>query len=644
MSPDNYDSPPSPPRSLEDQVHMAYALEDIHGAKILLLRLQGIEVTSDDDPRIDAIQDDDFDRFFMPNGGLMMDEKAMMERQAREMAQIQARRRMERLRNCEKKWEQEKQRMRDERLTVLRRREKKRQEEDERRRRAEENERRRLAEEEQRRTAEEERRRMQRERSERAAQRNTRKIVSYNHLHPSRSPARRSQFVYDFPCRTPPRQPVPQQQPPPLFDDSTAVPFTDVLISMHGPLFPLTADESRRKDTRLLDALLVHIEQTGDERRRRKGKYRSQLEFGPCRACSSFSPSSIPRTSSWLSFRSTSSSASSSMTDLSTPSTSPPMSLPKSGWFASPPKSSIADPIISSPAPLRHSCHQRTRLVHVALVDSPLNLDTPQPASRSARISHRGSQRSTSTVRAAKEGAGALVRRISIFVELAKGFQTTYAGTALFGLSASHDNFDALAFCDPAGEDTNKGVRGTWERVLPSRAPRLRPAGYRASVSDVTCFLASTSPVGSGLSDQSSSEANPPPKYIPLTSPYPPTDIPHTVLPSPLPYRLIFKPIPPTSHSPFRFHAMSELHTMYPSSNPFPPAVASGQVTWRLRSVGNPVHMRLKALHNMVKRYGMHWEGAARETALGGGRERVVGVAYEGVGRSMLKRTASSPY
>ena len=644
MSPDNYDSPPSPPRSLEDQVHMAYALEDIHGAKILLLRLQGIEVTSDDDPRIDAIQDDDFDRFFMPNGGLMMDEKAMLERQAREMAQIQVRRRMERLRNCEKKWEQEKQRMREERLTALRRREKKRQEEDERRRRAEENERRRLAEEEQRRTAEEERRRMQRDRSERAGQRNTRKIVSYDHLHPSRSPARRSQFVYDFPCRTP-RQPVPQ---PPPFDDSAAVPFTDVLISMQGPLFPLTAEESRRKDTRLLDALLVHIEQTDDERRRRKGKYRSQPDFGPCRACSyPLSSLSIPRTSSWLSFRSTSSSASSSMTDLSTPSTSPPLSLPKSGWFASPPKARIANPIISSPAPLGHSCHQRTRLVHVALVDSPLNLDTPQPALRSAHISHHGRQRSTSTVRAAKEGAGALVRRISIFVELAKGFQTTYAGAALFSLSASHDNFDASAFCDPAGEDTNKSVRGTWERVLPvndSRVPRLRPAGYRASVSDVSCFLASTSPVGSGLSDQSSSKANSPPKYIPLTSPYPPTDIPHTVLPDPLPYRLIFKPIPSTSRSPFRFHAMSELHTMYPSSNPFPLAIASGQATWRLRSVGNPVHMRLKALHNMVKRYGMKWEGAARETALGGGRERVVGVAYEGVGKSMLKRTASSPY
>jgi len=650
MSPDNYDSPPSPPRSLEDQVHIAYALEDIHGAKILLLRLQGIEVTSDDDPRIDAIQDDDFDRFFVPNGGLMMDEKAMLERQEREMAQIEARRRMERLRNCEKKWEQEKRRMREERLAVLRRREKKRQEEDERRRRAEENERRRLAEEEQRRTAEEERRRMRRERSERATQRiAARKIVSYDHLQPSQSPARRSQFVYDFPCTTP-HHPVPPQLP--SFDDSTAIPFTDVLISMQGPLFPLTPDErahSRRKDTRLLEALLVHIEQTDEERRRRKGKYRAQprREFGPCQACSSpplsSSLSSIPRTSSWLSFRSTSSSASSSTTDLSTPSTSPPPSSPKSAWFVSRPKSCIADPIIRSPAPLRHSCHQHTRLVHIALADSPLNLDTLQPASRSAHIS---CQRSTSTVRAARESAGALVRRMSKFVELAKGFQTAYVGAALLSVSASHDSSDHRdSFYDPAREDTREKVLSVLCARDDSSIRRLRPAGYRASVNDVTYFLDSVSPGGSqGSSDPPSSGADQsPPKYIPLTSPYPPTDVPHTTLPDPLPYRLIFKPIPSTCRSPFRFHAMSELHTMYPSSSPLPLAMASGQLSWRLRSVGNPVHMRLKALHNMVKRYGMEWEGAARETALGGGRERVVGVAYEGVGRSLLRRTASSP-
>lgn len=239
---------------------------------------------------------------------------------------------------------------------------------------------------------------------------------------------------------------------------------------------------------------------------------------------------------------------------------------------------------------------------------------------------------------------------MSKFVELAKGFQTAYVGAALFSVSASHDHYDhrdASVFCDLAGEDIHNSVRDARDARDDSSIPKLRPVGCRASVSDVMCFLGSMSLVGfRGSSDPPSSEENPssPPKYIPLTSPYPPTDIPHTTLPDPLPYRLIFKPIPSTSQSPFRFHTMSELHTMYPSSSPAPLAMSPGQVNWRLRSVGNPVHMRLKALHNMVKRYGMEWEGAARDTALGGGRERVVGVAYEGVGRSMLRRTVSSPY
>ena len=48
------------------------------------------------------------------------------------------------------------------------------------------------------------------------------------------------------------------------------------------------------------------------------------------------------------------------------------------------------------------------------------------------------------------------------------------------------------------------------------------------------------------------------------------------------------------------------------------------------------MYLRLKALHNVVWRCGMVWQGRGRDTALGGGRERVVGVAYDGVGRSSL--------
>lgn len=61
---------PTPPLTLSDQVHIAYAHDDIHLAKVLLLRLQGIEVTSDSDPRIAAVKDEDFDACFIPFGRL----------------------------------------------------------------------------------------------------------------------------------------------------------------------------------------------------------------------------------------------------------------------------------------------------------------------------------------------------------------------------------------------------------------------------------------------------------------------------------------------------------------------------------------------------------------------------------------------
>ncbi|KAI6141165.1 hypothetical protein BKA82DRAFT_4440870 [Pisolithus tinctorius] len=75
LSSDLYDSTPSPPTKLEDQVQVAYALDDIRLAKTLLLKLKGIEVTgSDDDPRIDEVCNEDFDVYFVPSGPLTLEE------------------------------------------------------------------------------------------------------------------------------------------------------------------------------------------------------------------------------------------------------------------------------------------------------------------------------------------------------------------------------------------------------------------------------------------------------------------------------------------------------------------------------------------------------------------------------------------
>ncbi|KAF9270834.1 hypothetical protein L218DRAFT_1072185 [Marasmius fiardii PR-910] len=132
-----------PPLTLQDQVHVAYASDNIHLAKILLLKLKGIEVTSDSDPRIAAVQPEDFDECFIPAGGFMSqeDEEVIKEmqrvererlrveqesRQRREHEEAERRRRREWELHCEKIWEGEKRRMREEKKFLERKREEER--------------------------------------------------------------------------------------------------------------------------------------------------------------------------------------------------------------------------------------------------------------------------------------------------------------------------------------------------------------------------------------------------------------------------------------------------------------------------------------------------------------------------------------
>ncbi|KAK7058658.1 hypothetical protein VNI00_002294 [Paramarasmius palmivorus] len=156
--PSESDSLP-PPLTLQDQLHVAYALDDIHLAKILLLKLKGIEVTSDSDPRIAAVKPEDFDECFIPAGGLMSpeDEEAIKEMQRAERERLRVgnehRRRKEREEaeqrrrrdwevHCEKIWEGEKKRLREEKEFLEKKREEERRkwEEAERRRKTRERE------------------------------------------------------------------------------------------------------------------------------------------------------------------------------------------------------------------------------------------------------------------------------------------------------------------------------------------------------------------------------------------------------------------------------------------------------------------------------------------------------------------------
>ena len=671
MSPDYYGLPSSPPPSLEDQVHVAYALDDIHLAKILLLRLKGIEVTSDDDPRIAAVQDEDFDFCFVPNGRLMddRDEKAIKEMQTKELERLEERRRVERLRKCERIWDDQKRRLREERLAVFKQRERKWMEEEDRRRSVEQPQ-----------PRHEERHRIQKAAlAEKAAQRTRARLVCYDNLPTAPEKRVGQQFVYDFMIQPPSRLPntpsLSYSRPHlrgPIFDDSRSIPFSAVLDSMQGPLFPVsnedldntastsrstsrTSQVGRRRKRQLLETLLVEIQWPEDDRRNRKGKEKAQLRRSlPCLACSiassptsylspaSSASSSISRTSSWLSFVGSSQSAS---TDPYTPPASPALPISysaKSGWFksslAARPKSWITTSNRRDPS-LRHSCNPHCRLTPVLSSESPLPLNL----THSAPISHDGLRRNTDTIRATKEGAGLLVR-VSRFVEIAKEFQQTYVNLTI---SSSPER----------GETGSREKCSVPKPNSRMHSGRLREPGYRVSQCDVTTFLnmssseaGSSSQSGPGLDMtisilQDDTSLPPPPRYIPLRSP-PSSDPPRTILPDQLPYRRVFKPLPMPIRSPFRCHALSEIHTTYPSvsdpssfinaSSSYNLFLQHGPLTWRIRSVENPVYLRLKALHNVIWKGGMVWEGRGRDTALGGGRERVVGIAYDGVGRSSL--------
>lgn len=136
-------------------------------------------------------------------------------------------------------------------------------------------------------------------------------------------------------------------------------------------------------------------------------------------------------------------------------------------------------------------------------------------------------------------------------------------------------------------------------------------------------------------------------------------------MPEPLPYELRFKPHPVPPRSPFR-----AVHGVAPPGN----------VVLRVRNVENPVHLRVKAVENVTKGlptgtgFGFGYAWGCRYTGLGSGarlgsgrtgygygmvglggyqadggrpvpvegtlacgREKVLRVAYEGIGRSRLR-------
>ncbi|KAG2155642.1 hypothetical protein DEU56DRAFT_943543 [Suillus clintonianus] len=609
ISPDSYDSPPSPPRSLEDQVQVAYALDDIRLAKILLLKLKGIDVTSDNDPRIDEVQDEDFDMCFVPSGPLKLEEPerlVVQETRLRQQARWEEAQRQQRLRACEKIWEEEKQRLHTERLRAIRRRE-----EDI----AIEEERRRLAEVH------------QREEAELALrQRSTR--VGFS----SKRDEDPFQYTFMRPMKlstTPPKRGL--TSPKPLGNDTTSKPsgglqrtvsFKEVVSSMDGKLFPLDAaeraEEARRiagistvaspsrhrrhnsAQSDLLLSLLQVVEWQEGERRKAKGKdverpaqllEQSPLCSTPTPMLSIPSSDSIPsmssssvstsRSNSWLSFGSWRS----SVTDITSPEASSPVT--------DSPKCSTSSLQLPTLYESQRDLNPRSSFVPVSLDETPLSPPNAQRHARNVQPSQPavGVPSPASGSRGLESMGKTLVRHVSRsvhgIVDVAKGLQSAYISTTMFSVCAA-----------PSHSSTSS-----------SRAPLNRKSfrryGYRARPADVKKFtsIATLSPTATSPE---------PIHFIPLVSPF-------AVAPG----------------ATLTVHRSASSHSLIIPS-PLRPRTPPTALAYRMRPVANPEILRLRALQNLMCARGKEWEGRGREGGLGCGKERMLGVAFEGRGPSGL--------
>ena len=335
----------------------------------------------------------------------------------------------------------------------------------------------------------------------------------------------------------------------------------------------------------LLESLLQVVEWQEGERRMAKGKDvdRGQHTLkSPALAStpmpsvpssvSATSLSSPSRSNSWLSFGSWRSTA----TDITTP---------DSPMLASPTSSQPC--LLPTLGECQRELHPRCAFVRISVEDSPLSPtlcltplkdddSCPSPSGTTTEVC------SSLSIR------GALVKRVTrsvaTIVEVAKGLQSVYITATMFTAGPSY--LDRATSSQP-----HTSLRCQRQ---------VRRQGYRALAKDVRKFTDTTTPI---------SQASEPVHFIPLVSQSSGT----TGLPKP--------PVPKNT-------------IIFPS--PLRPRTPPAALAYRMRPVANPAVLRLRALQNLMYARGKEWEGRAREGRLGCGKERMLGVAFEGRGRSGL--------
>ncbi|KAJ7492228.1 hypothetical protein FB451DRAFT_1502065 [Mycena latifolia] len=603
---------PTPPPTLSDQVHIAYALDDIHLAKVLLLRLQGIEVTSDSDPRIAAVKDEDFDACFIPFGrlddgrGEPFKDNLKSTPTSSPTPRAHARRRADALRAKEQLWEAEARRFTEERArcAVLKRRES-----EHLRALATEQERVRLAKQKEAAAAAVDLRR-------RRQIKPTARTLNFSLVAPVPQPP--PKFTYDFPFTprniaprvtlNPRRSPVKhaepareEEEPAKSTREPNRVTFQQVLASMQGPLFPVLPSErtlctstdrvKARRQLALLDALLAAGVDLSPSR---KGKGRAVTV--KCAVCSPRAPSPTPslpspstpstsssglsRAGSWLSFggssRSSTSSSSTSTapsswvsasTLLSSPSDSPPppktpplrLWLPGAHRTASPIPAQCQCRALAAPS---HECAREPTSVH------PLVPPAPPPHKGARRPPHMRDEH------AHPQGPMPFTLALGRLVALARNLQAAYVRAVVVGYGGVSPAWDDE---ERAHEDpdpyTYSGAYGFGARekpaVAPPRAAALaskllsRQPGLRASLADVRRFLAAPSSNSESERETEVDTLAPVARLSPLAPRSTLKATARTELPAHLPYERVFAPPPPLPRSPWAPGAL-------------PPATAQG--------------------------------------------------------------------
>jgi hypothetical protein len=370
---------------------------------------------------------------------------------------------------------------------------------------------------------------------------------------------------------------------------------------MNGQLFPLDPSE-RAEDARriaglpipgstphrrkaslraeLLESLLQVVEWHDGERRKAKGKevVREQHTLkSPARA-----PTPLPLVPSSLSatFLSSTSRSSSWLSFGSWRSTGTDITTPDSPVLPSP---TCSQPCLPTLVESQRELHPRCAFVRISVEESPLCPPITSPTPLEDDNPPSGSATEGFSSLAIR---GALVKRVTrsvtTIVEAAKGLQSAYITATMFTAGT------------PYQPVTPSQPRGSL------RCQRqARREGYRALAKDVQRFT----------DNKSISQISEPVHFIPLVS---------------QPSGSAGLPKPPVPKNAF----------IFPS--PLRPRTPPAALAYRMRPVANPAVLRLRALQNLMYARGKEWEGRAREGGLGCGKERMLGIAFEGRGRSGL--------